>query len=239
MVIRKKLEERKKREEKEKEEEAEARKERFNYISKKIKSDNIDRLNQTLNITNELLQKEKERGKSAEKRINTFFSVGTIISGLFSILGKYLVLFDGNLVWLISLIYVAILILILKIGYYFFNSIRTRLDYFIGPTDIYPIIKKENKSQALQYEIARKMIDYYDQTIPNNQKLFCLEQMQNNLILIIIYFLSLGILGILNTDSNIIMPQNYLIAIGLSFIIIAAIFDEIYVRICRKFWKFK
>mgnify|MGYP005838028067 CR=1 FL=1 len=238
-MIRKKLEERKKQEEKEKEKKAKARKDRFNYISKKIKSDDTDRLNQILNITNELLQKEKERGESAEKRISTFFSVGTVISGLFSILGKYLVLFDGNLVWLISLIYVAILILILKIGYYFFDSIRTRINHFIGPSDIYPIIKKENKNQALQYEIARKLIDYYDQTIPNNQKLFCLEQMQNNLILIIIYFLSLGILGILNTNSNIRMPQTYSITIGLAFIIIAAIFDIVYVRIRRKFWKFK
>lgn len=236
-MIRKKLEAKKKRKEKEKEKETKARRERFNYISEKIKSHDTDRLNQTLNITNELLQKEKERGESAEKRINTFFSVATVISGLFSILGKYLVLFDGNFVWLISLIYAAILILILKIGYYFFKSIRIRSAYFIGPTDIYPIIKKGNGDQALQYEISIKIQDYYDQTIPNNDKLFCLEQMQNNLILIIIYFLSLGILGILNTNSNITMSQTYLILIGLTFIIIASIFDEVYVKIRRKFWK--
>lgn len=238
-MIRKKQEEKKKEHDKEeKKKKAEERKKRFNDIYKKIESDDIDRLNQILNITNELLQTEKERGENAEKRINTFFSVGAVISGLFSILGKYLVIFDGNLVLLISLVYVAILILILKIGYYFFDSIRTRIHHFIGPSDIYPIIRKENENQALQYEIAIKTLDYYDKTIPNNNKLFCLEQMQNNLILIIIYFLSLGILSILNTNSNINLPQIYSIAIGATLIFIALIFDIVYIRTSRKFWKF-
>jgi hypothetical protein len=222
-------------EEKTRKKKAEERKKNFDDIFKKITTDEIDRLNHSLTLTNEMLNNEDKRGKSAEKRIYTFFAVWGVISGLFTIFSKYLPITTGNFSLLIFFVSIAILILILKMGYYFWVSIRVRNAYIIWPSTIYNV-QEGSKAYALRYEIARKIHNYYDQIGPNTEKLYCLEQMQNNLILIIVFFLLIGFLSILNTNNTFKMPQYFSIILGLASILVAIIFDRSYVRFFRKFW---
>jgi len=216
-------------------EKSDKRKKNFDEIFEKITSEDIERLDHTLALTNELLNDEEKRGNSAEKRINSFFPIWGVISGLFVLFGKFFPLTNGNFTTLINFFILGILVLIIKIGYNFWASIRVRNSYIIWPSTIYEV-QKGNKTYALRYEIARKIHNYFDRRDVNSDKLSCLEDMQNNLILVVVYFLLLGGCIILNSNNTIKIPQNYLILIGLISIILALIFDNSYRKLFRKFW---
>lgn len=213
----------------EREIEKKKRKEELDKKLKKIISNNISVLNQSLTGINEILENETERGESARRRINSIMGFSGVISSLFLFFWNYLLNFTENWVMLIVFVYFSIIIYLLKIGYYFLKSNKPIRSYCIEPTDIIREIQNMESKEALRYEIARKILDYYDKRGPNNLKLQCLERMQNNLVCAFIFLLITAFLIVLNSHlSSISLPTNLELLLLIMLISLAISSDKIY-----------
>lgn len=160
----------------------------YRIDTEKITSSNLDILKKSLEIIDEHLEKEKQRGASVEVRANIlipFITIGaTVILRFSTSIGTV----SNSITAFICFMYLMTIIFFIKSVYYLLASFQVIQHHRLTPKMVNDIQEFE-LIQALAYEVKWKIWEY-NQLIPvQTKKLFYIYRAQQNLML--------GVIGIL------------------------------------------
>ncbi len=206
-------------------------------IQEKIKSNNKDVLDQSMEIIDEHLRKEVERGKTAGTRVNTLITLSGAASAVILFFGKIILnICTSNFLILIYFTYSVTILFLMKSIYYSIRSLKLTQVYRLSPEIIYDI-QERDLNEALRYEITWKIWEYFQMIPVNTQRLFWFNRGQRNLLFSIIFFLFLGLLLLINEKVSVSIPNSIEYILGGISILFVVFCDCILDRF--GFWHFE
>jgi hypothetical protein len=203
----------------------------------KITSQDKEILKKSLMIIDEHLEKERQRGETAEKRANiliTFIGIGAaVVLALSSNFANPVF----SMVYLIVSLFLITIIFLVKSIIYTLRIIKVQQKKRLTP-DLINDIQNLDIKAALSYEIKWKIWEYNQRIPVNTQKLFWVARAHRNFIFSIITALVLSL--ILFLDQHISIQSWWFDGIQISFGIFGLAFVLLIDYIFEKysFWEF-
>lgn len=201
-------------------------------IRRKITSENVDVLRQSLEYVHRCLRHENERGKAAETRATVMLGILGVIATLVIASAESLPtsskLEDAG--WLLLVCFVSCLLFLLKALFYAIRTIGVSKKYRLKPHLVYDL-QDASHVEALQSEITG-IVWEYDQSIDSNSgRLFLLHRCQRNSYATIVILVLFGFLSIEILQHAIVvlpyMPIGFGVVSALAFLVLDPLAERV------------
>ena len=202
--------------------------ESMDEIRRKITSNDVDVLVQSLEFARRCLLRESERGQAAETRATIMLGVLGVVATL-AITGTVALPKESSpsdREGLLLVCFVACLLFLAKALFYAILTIGVSRKYTLMPHRVFNWQQTHRRS-ALQSEIAGTIWEYDRSIDINSARLFRLQRCQRSSYVSIFVLVCCGVLSIEFIDAWIIFPKPALFTLAATFVILLIFLDRI------------
>ena len=206
-------------------------------IQRKITTENVDVLRQSLEFVHRCLHQESQRGRAAETR-------ATVMLGILGVIATLVIAGAENLPtnskledagWLLLACFVSCLLFLVKALFYAIRTISISKKYRLEPQMVYDL-QDASHVEALRCEIAGTMWEYDRSIQSNSGRLFWLHRCQRNSYVSIMILVLFGFLSIEILRHSIVVSPYIPIGFGVVSAVAFLVLDPLAERV-RGVWR--
>ena len=207
-------------------------------IQRKITSEDVDVLKQSLELAHRCLRQENDRGKAAETRATVMLGILGVIATLV-IAGADDVSTNSEHAdagWLLIACFVSCELFLVKALFYAIRTISISKKYRLEPQTVYGL-QDASHIEALRCEIAGTIWEYDRSIESNSGRLFRLHRCQRNSYVAIVILVLFGFLSIETLRHSIVVsahvPMGFAVLTAVAFFVLDPLAEKVQ-RVWRK-----